>query len=499
MAEPQLFNIKKSSLLKALLYGHLVNILIGAIVFILCHWVMGITATRSVIATVIATALVSLVVAVLGTQKIGVPLAAMHTELSELHQKIDTAGNELSKTNQNSEALFDNLPTGLLVFNRDATLTNFNSKAIDLLMLNTAEQSTDEDGDMVEPSAPSTDDVMKALQRFSIDGSPGNDIDILAWLKQAREQKIQDTKRWQMTVDNRGDTSVACDVIVRYNREESHDYELVIILVDRSEEYARQEKQMEFISLAAHELRGPITILRGLLDILQQEVSPGLDGEYQTLVSRMIVSSRQLAGYVDNILGVSKVDRDTLSVQASKNDWDTLLRQAATDLATQAEARHRKLVVSIDKDLPPVAVDSSPILHVINNLVDNAIKYSPENGTITISAKLNDGMIETQVTDEGIGMPANVIVNLFTKFYRSHRSKQIISGTGLGLYLSKVIVEAHGGNIWVRSTEGVGTTFGFTLPTYASITEGRPDKASESSDITRTRHGWIKNHALYRR
>ena len=468
MAKTEILNIKKSSLLGALLYGHLINIGIGAAVFAFCHWVLDFPPSKSVAITIGATALVSIIVAILGTRRIGQPLAAMHKELTVLHQKIDSAGNELSETNQNNEALFDNLPTGMLVFNAKAELINSNVKAFELLGL-TSKNYIDTQSQHYQ--IPDTTTVIKSLEKFHLDGSHGS-IDILEWLKHARSEKIQEVKRWPMAIDRSGEKTVACDIIVRYNREESHQYELVIILVDRTEEYTRQEKQMEFIALAAHELRGPVTVMRGLIDILQQEVSPSLDSEYVTLINRMGVSTRQLAGYVDNILDVSQIDRDNFSVNASEGNWN--------------------------KNLPTVAVDGTSILHVINNLVDNAIKYSPEGGTVTVSAKLNEDMIETEIRDDGIGIPANVVTNLFTKFFRSHRSKQIVSGTGLGLYLCKAIVEAHGGNIWVRSTEGVGTTFGFTLPTYASLTN-RAAQETDQYGITRTGHGWIKNHALYRR
>ena len=494
MAKTEILNIKKSSLLGALLYGHLINIGIGAAVFAFCHWVLDFPPSKSVAITIGATALVSIIVAILGTRRIGQPLAAMHKELTVLHQKIDSAGNELSETNQNNEALFDNLPTGMLVFNAKAELINSNVKAFELLGL-TSKNYIDTQSQHYQ--IPDTTTVIKSLEKFHLDGSHGS-IDILEWLKHARSEKIQEVKRWPMAVDRSGEKTVACDIIVRYNREESHQYELVIILVDRSEEYTRQEKQMEFIALAAHELRGPVTVMRGLIDILQQEVSPSLDSEYVTLINRMGVSTRQLAGYVDNILDVSQIDRDNFSVNASEGNWSEVVAQSTTDLTARAEAHHRKLSVVIDNNLPTVAVDGTSILHVINNLVDNAIKYSPEGGTVTVSAKLNEDMIETEIRDDGIGIPANVVTNLFTKFYRSHRSKQIVSGTGLGLYLCKAIVEAHGGNIWVRSTEGVGTTFGFTLPTYASLTN-RAAQESDQYGITRTGHGWIKNHALHRR
>jgi two-component system, OmpR family, sensor histidine kinase VicK len=101
------------------------------------------------------------------------------------------------------------------------------------------------------------------------------------------------------------------------------------------------------------------------------------------------------------------------------------------------------------------------------------------------------------VQDFGVGIPSSVMPNLFSKFYRDHRNRAQIGGTGLGLYLSKAIISAHGGNIWVQSKEGEGSTFGFTLMPYERLAEEL--KNSDNNEIVRGAHGWIKNHSLYRR
>ena len=107
-----------------------------------------------------------------------------------------------------------------------------------------------------------------------------------------------------------------------------------------------------------------------------------------------------------------------------------------------------------------------------------------------------EGMVATTVQDFGVGIPGGVMPNLFDKFYRSHRSRTQIGGTGLGLYLSKTIVEAHGGHMWVQSKEGQGSTFGFSILPYAQLAEEQ--KIGNDKDIVRGAHGWIKNHSLYR-
>ena len=133
----------------------------------------------------------------------------------------------------------------------------------------------------------------------------------------------------------------------------------------------------------------------------------------------------------------------------------------------------------------------------MDELPDNAIKYSGDGQKIVVRSYLTkDGMIETTVQDSGVGIPENVIPNLFERFYRNHRTQSQVGGTGLGLYLSKAIVEAHGGHIWVQSKEGQGTTIGFTLQPYALVA-GK--LKSDNGGIVRQAHGWIKNHSLYRR
>ena len=162
------------------------------------------------------------------------------------------------------------------------------------------------------------------------------------------------------------------------------------------------------------------------------------------------------------------------------------------------QVRGITLTCEVQPNVPSVGVDRVSIYEVINNLIDNAIKYSGEGKEIVIHSHLtNGGEVETTIQDFGVGIPTSVMQNLFNKFYRNHRNRAQIGGTGLGLYLSKAIIRAHGGNIWVRSKEGEGSTFGFTVLPYAKLADEQ--KNSNNKDIVRGAHGWIKNHSLYRR
>lgn len=166
----------------------------------------------------------------------------------------------------------------------------------------------------------------------------------------------------------------------------------------------------------------------------------------------------------------------------------------------RAEVRGISLELAIDPDLPEVGVDRVSITEVLNNLVDNAIKYSGGSDRIQIHAyKTNEGNIETTVKDFGVGIPESAVPYIFDKFYRNHRNRAQIGGTGLGLYLAKTIVNAHSGNIWLRSHEGEGTTFGFTILPFAAVADSDKTSDNGNTDIVRSAHGWIKNHSMYRR
>ena len=139
-------------------------------------------------------------------------------------------------------------------------------------------------------------------------------------------------------------------------------------------------------------------------------------------------------------------------------------------------------------------IDPMSMREVINNLIDNAIEHTePKTGTIEIIARLRDHEIETSVIDNGSGIPPEAIKHLFTKFFRYEGLKST-HGTGLGLYISKSIIEGHGGYIWVESHVDEGSAFSFRLPTKTKLAGQRP--TSDTTNVTQGTHGWIKNNSL---
>jgi signal transduction histidine kinase len=287
------------------------------------------------------------------------------------------------------------------------------------------------------------------------------------------------------------------DLAAYYNRDNSDNNDTMVVLFDHTKQYSQDDQAVSFIALSVHELRTPLTLLRGYMEVFEEELTGKVDPELQNFILKMRSQADQLMAYVNNILNVARVDDDQLELRLEEGDWPTILKDAINALSLRAKVRDITLKCRIDTNLPAVGVDRISIYEVINNLVDNAIKYSGQSRVINIDTHLTqDGLVETTVQDFGVGIPSGVMPNLFTKFYRDHRNRAQIGGTGLGLYLSKAIVTAHGGNLWVRSKEGEGSTFGFTLLPYSQLAEAAKQGDHE---ITRGAHGWIKNHSLYRR
>lgn len=320
------------------------------------------------------------------------------------------------------------------------------------------------------------------------------------WLEECREKSVHAEKTWTRIASKPlgEEGRKIYDVIASYQKGETIAASLV--LIEKTGEYAEEDEDLNFIAFAAHELRGPITVIRGYLDSLNDELQQTLDDEQKELFKRLIVSANRLDTYIKNILNSSRYDRRHFSVRLSEVRLLDIYSAVADDMQLRASAQHRLLSINIPTDLPTVAADVSSISEVFSNLIDNAVKYSNEGGAIEVHAERENDFIKVDVADHGIGMPANVVGNLFHKFYRSHRSRETVAGTGIGLYISKAIVESHGGTMEVRSVEGEGSTFSFTLPLYSKVADKLSGEDNNNQAlIAKTHEGsWIKNHGVIR-
>lgn len=327
---------------------------------------------------------------------------------------------------------------------------------------------------------------------------PNNTIN--DWLADSRQKSLNAQKSWhKVTIrSGGGETKNYYDIAGIFRQHHPSGTETILVFFDHSEAFAAEADAMRLIALAVHELRTPLTILRGYVEVLQEDLEGKLEPDLQNSMDRMSSSAENLAAFVSNILSVARADENQLVLKLQEQPWSEVIAKIIADMETRAAVRGKHIELTVAQVLPTVAVDRISIAEVITNLVDNAIKYSPDTAkTIWVDSRLDtDGSVLTTVRDEGVGIPDSVVPNLFAKFYRNHRNSAHVAGTGLGLYLSKAIVTAHHGNIWVKSKEGVGTTIGFTILPYDNLAEAYK---KDDNGITRTSHGWIKNHSMQRR
>jgi two-component system phosphate regulon sensor histidine kinase PhoR len=170
-----------------------------------------------------------------------------------------------------------------------------------------------------------------------------------------------------------------------------------------------------------------------------------------------------LTQIVSELLELTRIESGQAPLKIKTVKPCKLVNKAAKRLSEQAERASLKLEVQCPDDLPQIYADSSRLGQVLSNLLHNAIKFTPEGGQVTLVAKQDVDVIEFSVQDNGIGIPADDLSRIFERFYKVDHARSE-GGTGLGLAVARHLVEAHGGRIWVESTEGRGSTFYFTIP-----------------------------------
>lgn len=327
-----------------------------------------------------------------------------------------------------------------------------------------------------------------------------NDITLQDWTEECRAKSATAQKIWHgVRMSSFGEETRYCDLAASFVKQaDQTKAEVILTAFDETESYGQEDQELSFVAMAVHELRTPLTILKGYIEVFEDELGKDLDPELQSFMQKMQAAAENLTAFVGNILNVARIEQNQLSLKLGEADWKETLSNVINNMQLRAKVHGKVIELVVPDGLPKVGIDKVSIAEVVINLLDNAIKYSPHDKTlIKVNVSLTkDNLIETTVEDFGVGIPESVMPHLFEKYSRNHRNRTAVSGTGLGLYLSKALVAAHGGNIWVRSKENQGTIFGFTILPYSSLAD--KDKSGDNNTITRSAHGWIKNHSLSR-
>jgi len=220
----------------------------------------------------------------------------------------------------------------------------------------------------------------------------------------------------------------------------------------------------DFVNSVSHELRTPLTAIRGYAEFLEDEIGGPLSMSQQEYVQRIMQGTDRLQRLVDDLLDFARMDAGTFTLRCQEADLGRQVREIVESLRPQAQEAQ----VSVEAVLPdlPLAAPMDPqrITQVLANMVSNALKFTPQEGRIVVSAFAEGDHLRCEVADTGIGITPEDVPRLFQRFSQMDAGSRKIGGTGLGLSISKALVEAHGGAIGVRSEVGKGSTFWFTLP-----------------------------------
>jgi signal transduction histidine kinase len=219
----------------------------------------------------------------------------------------------------------------------------------------------------------------------------------------------------------------------------------------------------ELVQNVSHELRTPLTFIKGYVELLlEQEMGPLNESQRESLAI-VAEKTNALTRLVSDIIFLQQVERESLDL--APHSMRDVARLALHSCEIAAANAGISLQLKASSDLPPILIDRDRINQVFDNLLGNAIKFSPRGGAITIAVEDFGDALRMSVTDTGVGIPTDKLARVFERFYQVDGSAtRHFGGAGLGLAIAKRIVESHGGQIWVRSAAGEGSTFYFTLP-----------------------------------
>ena len=241
---------------------------------------------------------------------------------------------------------------------------------------------------------------------------------------------------------------------------------------DISAERSVEQMKSDFVSTVSHELRTPLTSIYGFAETLLREDVHFGEEERATFLRYIASESERLTSIVDRLLSVAQLDTGDMAVQIAETDVAAVVSEAVRSAESQDGQDAHRFVVALE-DAPLAAeADGDKLGQVLAHLLDNAIRYSPAGGTVTVAARRKADAVEVSVEDEGVGIPHAEQERIFRKFYRGDAAAGAVGAgaTGLGLFLAEGLVTAMGGRIWVDSDEGRGSTFVLELRVAESET-----------------------------
>jgi NtrC-family two-component system sensor histidine kinase KinB len=345
-----------------------------------------------------------------------------------------------------SEAIVKSMNDGVLVLDRNYSFVLVNPIACELLGI----QENDLLGKNAKEVALHNNLIATLVENIATPAGP-KPIDgayLRIYLNGKEEYFLKDIIRIERT---EGDPSTAIGYVIE--------------LKNVSEFKALDEAKSTFVTTVSHELRTPLSALNMSLRLLQDERIGPMNDEQSRILSAMKEEIRRLIRIVGELLELSRAEIGAELMHISEVSPESIVDAAVTPMMLQADQKQVHLEIELPPELPSIKADNSKIAWVLINLLSNAIRFTPAGGKVTVSVAAKDAQVEFLVADTGIGIEPQYLAKIFDKFFQTSKVAATHSGVGLGLAISKEIIEAHGGKITVTSEVGKGSTFRFYLKT----------------------------------
>lgn len=309
--------------------------------------------------------------------------------------------------------------------------------------------------------------IVRLMPSKNTQDQSNNGYMIVSQRKSGRPYDLQDKQIFEAmtnTLDIAMQNALRFEEIQSFNRTLSQRVEEATHKLRITNEKLRKmdETKDEFISMASHQLRTPLTSVKGYVSmVLDGDVGP-ITAPQRELLQQSFVSSQRMANLISDMLNLSRINTGKFVIEPSEVHLPTVLEAELGQLREIATNKNITLKMDIPTQFPTLMLDEGKMHQVMMNLIDNALYYTPENGTVTVQLNDTPSAIEFKVIDTGIGVPRDAQKHLFTKMYRAENARRTRpDGTGLGLFMVKKVVIAQGGSIIFESEEGKGSTFGF--------------------------------------
>jgi signal transduction histidine kinase len=312
---------------------------------------------------------------------------------------------------------------------------------------------------LVAPPRPVTSESVRAFDA-AVEVRGQHVADLVADPSPARLRRVRDSL-----------TTVATQLSLALERDRllATERETAEAMTEQNERLRELDRMKDsFVSSVSHELRTPLTSMVGYLEILRDGEVGDLNEDQRRYVEIVDRNCHRLNDLIGDILVTARFDSGQFSLQRGPVDLSALVAAHVESIRATARSKGVEVVVVVEEDPPPIHADQMRLGQLLDNLLSNAVKFTPDGGTVRVTIATRGDMARIEVSDTGVGIPADELDQLFARFFRASTAHSV-AGTGLGLSIAKAITEAHGGTIAVRSEVGVGTTFVVDLPVRTEL------------------------------